>query len=61
MARLTALQALRNVRDTVGWKSDALAKDAAVQALMLDGQDEQSAIRAVDKALAEHFAIMGAN
>lgn len=61
MPRLTALQALRNVRDTVGWQSDALAKDAAVQALILDGQDEQAAIRAVGKALAERFAIMGAN
>lgn len=60
MARLTALQALRNVRDTVGWKSDDLARDAAVQALILDGYDEQAAIRAVDKAMAGHFTITGA-
>lgn len=60
MARLTALQALRNVLAT-GWQSDALASDAAVQALILNGWDEQAAVRDVDKALAEHFAITGAN
>lgn len=60
MARLTALQALRNVLAT-GWQSDALAHDAAVQALILNGYDEQAAVRAVNKALAEHFAITGAN
>lgn len=58
MARLTALQALRDVLAT-GWKSDALAKDTAVQALMLDGYDEQAARRAVDADFAKHFAIMG--
>ena len=60
MARLTALQVLRDVLAT-GWKSDDLAKDSAVQALILNGYDEQAAVRAVNKALAEHFAITGAN
>ena len=60
MARLTALQVLRDVLAT-GWKSDDLAKDSAVQALILNGYDEKAAVRAVNKALAEHFAITGAN
>lgn len=50
MARLTAKQALRDVLAT-GWHSDALAKDTAVQALILDGYDEQAARRAVDAAM----------
>ena len=58
MARLTALQALRNVL-AVGWKSDALARDTAIQALVEDGYDLQAAERAVDKALPA-FNVMGA-
>jgi hypothetical protein len=50
MARLTAQQALRDVL-AVGWKSDALARDKAIQALVKDGYDLQAAERAVDKAL----------
>lgn len=60
MARLTALQVLRDVLAT-GWKSDDLAKDSAVQALILNGYDEKAAVRAVEKAFGEHFAITGAN
>lgn len=58
MARLTARQALRNVL-AVGWKSDALARDTAIQALIEDGYDQQAAERAVDAALPS-FRIMGA-
>jgi len=58
MARLTAQQALRNVLE-VGWKSDALARDTAIQALVNDGYDLQAAERAVDKAM-PGFQIMGA-
>jgi Holliday junction resolvasome RuvABC DNA-binding subunit len=58
MARLTAQQALRNVL-AAGWKSDALARDTAIQALVEDGYDQQAAERAVDKALPA-FNITGA-
>ena len=59
MARLTAQQALRNVL-AIGWKSDALAVDTAVQALMDAGETEHAARRAVEAAL-PGFQIMGAN
>lgn len=59
MARLTAIKALRDVLSQ-GWQTDDLAKDSAVQALILDGYDDQAAVRAVDAAFARYFAIMGA-
>lgn len=58
MARLTAKQALRDVMAT-GWHSDALAKDTAVQALILDGYDDQAARRAVDAAMPEFVPQIG--
>ena len=59
MPRLTAKQALRNVL-AVGWKSDALAREVAIQALVDDGYDAQAAERAVDKAMPA-FRITAAN
>ena len=58
MARLTAQQALRNVL-AAGWKSDALARDTAIQALVEDGYDLQAAERAVDASM-PGFQITGA-
>lgn len=60
MARLTAKQALRHVLEVVGWTSDALARDTAIQALVNDGYDLQAAERAVDVILPS-FQITGAN
>lgn len=56
---VTALSALRGVM-AAGWKSDDLAKDAATDLLVLNGQDEVEARKAVDAAFAKHFAVMGA-
>lgn len=56
---VTALEALRDVMAT-GWQSDAMAKDAAIQAMVLDGYNPEAAAMAVDAAFAKHFAIMGA-
>jgi len=58
-APLTALQALRSVL-AAGWKSDDLAKDAATDALVIDGQDPEAARAAVEAAFQKHFAITGA-
>ena len=56
---ITALSALRGIL-AAGWKSDDLAKDAATDLLVLNGQDAAEARKAVEAAFAKHFAIMGA-
>lgn len=58
MARLTAKLALRDVL-ALGWKSDAIATETAVRALISNGCDEQAARREVAAAIPA-FQITGA-
>lgn len=58
MKPLTAKAALDRVL-AAGWKSDALALDAATQDLILHGWDATAARAAVEAAFKKHFAIMG--
>ena len=57
---MTAHAALKRVLAD-GWKSDALAIDTAIAALILDGRADDVAAAEVHAAFAKHFAIMAAN
>lgn len=46
-----ATTALREIRDTTGWQSDALAADAAIASLIQDGCDPGKAEASVRAAL----------
>lgn len=57
MTRLTPRQALRDAYAS-GWATDALAKDTAVAALILDKWKPGDAREAVEAAFAAHFQVM---